>query len=55
MGLAEWRDKNMSKLYNEKINLEDPLAQAKYLNIESLRYLSNEIGNLKKLCTLKSI
>jgi len=37
----------MSKFYNEEIDFRDPSAQAKYLNIKSLRYISNEIGNLK--------
>ena len=39
----------MVKFYNERIDFEkDPLAQAKYINIQSLRYVSDEIRTLKE-------
>jgi len=37
----------MSKLYNEELDLKDPLFSIKYLNIQSLRYISNEVRNIK--------
>lgn len=38
----------MKSIHNEKLDVRGPLAQMKYLNIQSLRYVSNEIRNLKE-------
>lgn len=37
----------MKKMYNEKLDLNDPLYNIKYTNIQSLRYMTDQTDNLK--------
>ena len=37
-----------TSIHNEELNLNDPHAQIKYLNIQSLRYVSEQIRTIKE-------